>query len=270
MELFKSEYISDRIIRIIDVFKTAAYLVVGNNKACLIDTCNGVGNLKEYVETLTNLPYFVVLTHGHFDHAGAASLFEEVYMNLEDEEVYDVYYNHVLKLEYLKTLPEELRKLVNEKRVQPFLPLQDQQIFDLGGITVEMVEVKGHTQGMMMALIPEEKTILFGDACGESVLIFDDYSSTISEYKKSLMRIKKDYSERYVRVIRNHGTFESDVTILDNVIACCNDILNHTDDHYPIQAAGAVNCFAARKVDKRNHRIDGEHGNIAYRLDKAI
>ena len=269
MNYFTHEYVSKRIIRIIDVLKTAAYLIIGDKKACLIDTCNGLGNLKEYVETLTQLPYDVVLTHGHFDHAGAASLFQEVYMNPKDIEVYHAYINHPLKQQTFKTLPKEITDTANKPKANAFLPLHDQQIFDLGNISVEMIEVLGHTPGMMMALIPEEKVILFGDACGESVLIFDDFSSSISEYRNSLFRIKNEYSMKYNKVLRNHGTFTSDVDILNNVIECCNDILAHTDDHYPLKDPLSKNCYAARKVDKQNLRIDGKHGNVVYRIDKV-
>lgn len=269
MELFRTEKVTERIIRIIDIFNTASYLVIGEKRACLIDTCNGVGNIKEFVESIISLPYDVVLTHGHFDHAGGCSLFEKVYINEKDVKIYYDYFNHPLKQQFINTLPKELTKLINEQRKQPFSFIKDQYKFKLGGISVEMIEVEGHTPGMMMALIPEEKIILFGDACGESVLIFDDYSSTIKEYKDSLLKIKKNYSKRYNKVIRNHGTFVSEVNILDNVIECCDDILNHRDDHIPLNDPLSENCFIAKEINEKKERIDGKHGNIVYRIDKV-
>lgn len=268
MGFYEHVYLSDRVIRIMDLFHTAAYLILGKYKACLIDTCNGLGNLKDYIESITNLPVVVVLTHGHFDHAGGACLFDEAYLHPFDEAVYHDYYHGILKKQLLSQFPYQVT--LNPERTIPFLPLRDQQIFDLGNISVEMIEVKGHTQGMMMALIREERMIVFGDACGESVLIFDDYSTSISEYRKSLLRIKNDYEDQYDIVLRNHGTFESDKSILDECISCCEDILYQRDEHYPVKAGGYIECFAARAVDCQNKRIDGKHGNVVYRSDKAV
>ena len=64
-------------------------------------------------------------------------------------------------------------------------------VFDLGNATIKMILVKGHPPGMMCPLIQEEKTIVFVDVCGVGVLLFDEYSSTVSEYKESLLNLKK-------------------------------------------------------------------------------
>lgn len=61
----------------IDEFGTdIIYLVEGKEKAAVIDTGAGFGNLKHVIETLTDLPYVVLNTHGHVDHAGGNHAFE--------------------------------------------------------------------------------------------------------------------------------------------------------------------------------------------------
>ncbi|MFJ5760653.1 MBL fold metallo-hydrolase [Neobacillus sp. NPDC093182] len=52
------------------------YLVEGTVRAALIDTGTGVGDLKAYIDNLTDKPYFVMLTHGHVDHAMGAPAFD--------------------------------------------------------------------------------------------------------------------------------------------------------------------------------------------------
>ncbi len=47
-----------------------AYLIVGSERALLIDTCYSITGIKKYVEQITTLPVDVVNTHGHFDHIG--------------------------------------------------------------------------------------------------------------------------------------------------------------------------------------------------------
>ena len=49
----------------------AMFLLVGEEKALLIDTGTGVFDLPLLLKTLTDKPVQVVLTHGHPDHAGA-------------------------------------------------------------------------------------------------------------------------------------------------------------------------------------------------------
>ena len=43
------------------------YLVKGEKSAAVIVTGSGFGNLKKVIETLTDLPYVVLNTHGHLD-----------------------------------------------------------------------------------------------------------------------------------------------------------------------------------------------------------
>ena len=43
----------------------AIYLLVGSERALVIDTGSGAFDLKGLVESLTDKPYDVVLTHGH-------------------------------------------------------------------------------------------------------------------------------------------------------------------------------------------------------------
>ena len=58
-----------------------SYLLIGNQKAMMVDTGMSKLNLREYVRTITPLPVMVVNTHGHFDHTGGNGWFEEVYMH---------------------------------------------------------------------------------------------------------------------------------------------------------------------------------------------
>ncbi|UCG85781.1 MAG: MBL fold metallo-hydrolase [Gemmatimonadota bacterium] len=44
----------------------------------LIDAGTGVGNIRQAVERLTDLPVSVVLTHEHHDHIGGAYRFDYV------------------------------------------------------------------------------------------------------------------------------------------------------------------------------------------------
>lgn len=188
MELFTSKYITDKIVRIVDVTQTAMYLVIGENKACLIDTGSGIGNLNEYVSTITDKPVFVIITHGHLDHMGSAALFNEVYMNQKDVDVFNEHSSDAFR-ELIFSLAPEIKNMLPMEllvpgRKEPTLALNDGDTFDLGGVSVKAIAVPGHSKGMMMVLIPEEKVMIFGDACGVSTMICDDYGTPISVYTR--------------------------------------------------------------------------------------
>jgi glyoxylase-like metal-dependent hydrolase (beta-lactamase superfamily II) len=82
--LFTSTKISDSVTRISGITGELMYLVKGKERAALLDTGIGAGNIKGYAEGLTSLPLVVFLTHGHMDHAGGAFLFEDVYLHRKD------------------------------------------------------------------------------------------------------------------------------------------------------------------------------------------
>lgn len=66
----------------IDEFDCASiFLFVGTERALLLDTGIGIGDLKGLVEEITDKPYDVVLTHGHRDHTGGAGWFDTVYQS---------------------------------------------------------------------------------------------------------------------------------------------------------------------------------------------
>ena len=48
------------------------FLLIGDEKAMLIDTGVGIGDLKGFVRTLTDKPLIVCYTHNHVDHVGNA------------------------------------------------------------------------------------------------------------------------------------------------------------------------------------------------------
>lgn len=270
MNYFKTEKLTENLIRIIDCIGVCCYLVIGSDRACLLDTGCGYGNIKKYVQTLTDKPIFVILTHGHYDHMGGASLFDEVYMNLDDLEVFKKHTDPSWR-NYVSIQNDIVGKIPNEEHIPYANPLlikglKDGDCFNLGGEIVKMISVKGHTPGMMCPLLMKERTIIFGDACGVGVLLFDEYSSVVSEYKQSLLNLKKLENE-YDIVYRNHGTFTSQKELLDYVIECCNLILSGKDDHQPVTIHG-ISLFSAKRTGE-NGRLDGKEGNIMYTEDKV-
>lgn len=58
--------------------ETHCYLLCGTERALLIDTGLGVGNIKAVTDRLTRLPILVAATHVHWDHIGGHRYYRDI------------------------------------------------------------------------------------------------------------------------------------------------------------------------------------------------
>lgn len=269
MVKFTHDQISPHIIRIIEP-GVYCYLVKGTEKALLIDTGWGIGDLRGYAENLLRgLPYTVAVSHCHVDHVNGAGLFDEVYMSEKDWFMYDAEYDLQHRKNDLKMFGRnypEMADIVmadfNCKRTDPFLPLHDGDVFDLGGVHVRAVSVPGHTAGMTMFLIEEDRIMFYGDGCTKHTFMFTNGALSIREYLAGL-RYLKTYDDCYDTVIRSHNIYTQPKHILDENIELCELILADQDARRQTVTAGTV-CYEAALTDEKGQRIDGKTANLYY------
>ena len=62
-----------------EAHEATGYLVIGEDRACVIDTMNGYNDLHAAVRKLTDKPLTVVNTHGHPDHICAVRYIQQLY-----------------------------------------------------------------------------------------------------------------------------------------------------------------------------------------------
>ena len=164
----------------IDEFDCASiFLFVGTERALLLDTGIGIGDLKGLVEEITDKPYDVVLTHGHRDHTGGAGWFDIVYLNRKDYELYPFPptveqrrdYARMIRTREHKYYPyKEEVDIVEWPKIPERKPLEDGQVFDLGGRTLTFYECGGHTPGEMVVIDDKNRILFCGDACNNHLL----------------------------------------------------------------------------------------------------
>lgn len=262
---FKENKLSDHITQIMDPTGVSTFLIQGEKEALLVDTAVGIRGLKEKVQELNTLPLTVVLTHGHGDHAGAACEFEKVYLSSVDLPLLKQH-DIGMRMDYARMAMGPDAGLTENDFLpnpeQPFLELKDGQIFDLGGIHVEIIHLPGHTRGCCMVLVKEERAILFGDACNSNTLVMDAASAPISEYLENLFNLKKRENE-FETVYYSHGPAIGPKTCLDDNIELCQRILAGTDDAVPCEFMGRK-AFRAARLKNEFQRADGRFGNIVY------
>lgn len=222
------------------------FLFVGTKKALLLDTGIGIGNIREFVESITDKPYDVVLTHGHMDHVGGACLFDRVYINPKDRAGYEFppslesrkNYAHMIWTREHKYYPYEIEKDIQDwqNRMPEFMDLKDGQAFDLGGRTLTFYECAGHTPGEMVAIDSKSKTLFCGDACNNNLLFLtepdDPNFVSVEDAGKNLERIWQ-MRDHYDGIMNSHHDYRAvgypiSPTVMPNAIQCCQDLVSGT------------------------------------------
>ncbi|WP_053957191.1 MBL fold metallo-hydrolase [Inediibacterium massiliense] len=220
-------HINDPINDSATVYST---LIVGNEKALLLDTGYGIGNLKQLVNSITNLPILVVNSHGHIDHVSGNYQFNEVYIHKEDIQVKKKYLIADVKnyiIEYFKQqnliFPEFFLKeeYVNRNDNAVLIPVEEGYVFDLGGRELEVIHLPGHTNGSIALLDRRNKVLFSGDSISSHVLMFLEESTSISTYIKSLKKLNQlDFD----KIIASHFIEPYNKDIINKLINCASHI----------------------------------------------
>jgi glyoxylase-like metal-dependent hydrolase (beta-lactamase superfamily II) len=145
------------------------YLIIGPEKAMLIDTGFGIGDLKGLCNEITGgKELTVVNTHGHFDHAYGNCQFERVYcheyevpsLQNQDEHIWD----YLFQEDGLPIWAEFDRKDIVRWKPYEIIGVPDGYTFDLGqGYEIEMIFLGGHTAGHVAFLDRRARTLFCGD-----------------------------------------------------------------------------------------------------------
>jgi len=149
------------------------YLLEGAERALLIDTAWGCGDLRSYVETLTSKPVVVVNTHGHIDHRGGNGWWPEVHMHADAAADADgPRAPDSLEVPY----PDYTRVFVG-----------DGHTFDLGGREVEVIEIGAHASGSIALLDRETRMLFCGDEVESGQVLLFDYGTNEESVQKRLI-----------------------------------------------------------------------------------
>ena len=270
-KFFTAKKIYDNVTCIAGMGGELCYLGEGKERALLIDGLSGVGSLRAFVRELTELPVTLVITHGHVDHAPAIYEFGEGYIHPDDiplmysplHSSMERRLNFALGGKRMGTLRTEptMADVIPSVPVKTY-PVYDGDIFDLGGTQIEVVHVPGHTYGSIALIDKDNRACYTGDCCNVNTLLFLPGSTTIEEYKESLLHFKTKQGDFDV-CWGGHGASSVPNTVIDEGIELCDEILAGTDDAVETDYTGRP-CIYARKKGERFNRLDGGVMNIAY------
>ncbi|MGI6334587.1 MAG: MBL fold metallo-hydrolase [Saccharofermentanales bacterium] len=274
LQFFQATRISDRMTGIVGITGENMFLIEGDDRAALIDTGIGIGDLSDFISSLSTKPLSVIVTHGHLDHAGGAGLFTDVYMSEKDASVFLAHQDQDIKKSYVRMMLRDRAGLLAPAdyvppRAAAFHPLHVGDTFDLGKITLEICPGAGHTPGMITVLLPEERKLLLGDACNPFTFLFDSNSSSVEAYREVLEELAAITAGRYDEVLLSHGPFINSAGMIDSVIQVCDDIMAGQTDDLPfkfLHQASPDYAIAKAVTAKAGvfSRVDGGLGNIVY------
>lgn len=264
-EAFVAEPVSPRVWCIRDALGVAMYLVVGERRAALVDTGYGIAGLREFVRTVTPLPVTVLLTHGHQDHAMGAFEFGEARLSVHDRRALA----HDAEPGYRRAFLGQRFARCGDLRFQAgelhLLPLEDGDKLDLGGVDLAAVAVPGHTAGSMVFLVEKERLALVGDACGPGTLVLEPDAPSMEGYAAALRRLDAMMGEDW-RVLRCHGSAESDRGIISRVAGLAELVAADRDERLPVEREFYRRFLLEDDADVFRARAVGDQlGNIVYK-----
>lgn len=170
-----------------------SYLVAGTERAVLIDTGMGIGDIKAVAEALTSLPIDVVNSHAHWDHVGGNWRFQRIACHRAEAD------------DLTRGIdPARLQWFLADEHMRgPFPPgfaregfvippsqattiLDGGETIDLGGRTLEVIHLPGHSPGGI-ALLDRAAGALFSTDVAYAGALYAQLShSNLDDYRRSM------------------------------------------------------------------------------------
>lgn len=152
---------------------TTVSLIIGPEKAALIDTGCGIGNLRKAVAEVTDKPVIVINTHTHLDHLGSNRQFDEIAMfdhPLSRRVALDGASHQIMQREILaenlvtKPWPRDFDP--SDVALAPFNVnhwLKDGERVDFGGLELEVIYTPGEAADHICLLDRADRILFCGD-----------------------------------------------------------------------------------------------------------
>lgn len=194
--------------------RVASFLLVGRERALLIDAGMGVVPLRPVVASLTDKPVTLLLSHAHFDHVGSAHEFVGsspiVIHGLEAARLEAGWEPEHLRTYYR---PDQLTgplppgfdpAAATIPGVTPTDRLRGGESIDLGDRSVEVLWCPGHAPGLL-ALLDRQRRLLFSTDVAYAGELYAHFGGAdVTAYRQTMRRLA-DLMPAYDRVYASHN-----------------------------------------------------------------
>lgn len=213
--------LNDHIWLLNDNNESTGFLVAGSEKAAVIDTMNGYEDVKAVVSKITDKPLIVINTHGHMDHIYGNAYFGEAYLSPADFALARESYSYS---DYSK-----LKKKFDLKPVE-FIEMNEGDVFDLGGISLEVYAIPGHTRGSVCLLDREDRILFTGDAINRHTWMQLDCSLPMDEFYENLQKLQVIRGE-YDYILHGHTTDFDTASLYEEQMAAVKEVVDGVNDN---------------------------------------
>lgn len=228
--------------------EVVSFLIFGEERALLLDTGMGIGDMGALVKELTDLPLIVVNSHTHFDHIGCNWQFSEIFV-----------YNFAGAVERLKSgmaVDDLVQELAGDSTCIPYPdgfdpdkytikpsnpnPIEDGHRFNLGGRELEVIHTPGHSPDSIMLLDKSNSILFTGDTYYPATLYAhltsrEKINSQFEVYRQTMMKLAGEIEIEWLYASHNEPV-QPGSTLKD--VAEAFDAISKKDVPYEVDEEG--------------------------------
>lgn len=217
---FATRELPDGVFLVAEPAHVNSFLVVGSERAVLIDSGLGIGLVRPVVEALTDRPVSVVNTHYHWDHVGGNEEFEESAIHelgekpleegssAEELQPYLAFVDFVAENQpAFRELDEQIFSFQSDETTPRALPegfvrdawrldaptpthlLREGDEIDLGGRALRVIHTPGHTPDSICLLDERAGALFGGDTINTGAIYGHMTDSSIEAFTASTARL---------------------------------------------------------------------------------
>lgn len=227
------------------------YVLEGTERSLVIDAGMGYCEFRKIVESLTDKPYDVVITHAHPDHIGMMRQFERIYVNRKeitdaparklggvqvcgggmeainwltrpDFDMDEFVWNNRQHMGNWEVWTPDESVICRGNLDTEICYIDEGCTFDLGGRVVTGYNLPGHSPGHMYFVDSGSRIAFTGDCVNFNNGTRFHAASTHIRYLQKLLSM---YGKEYNRIFTGHSTycgqldvFSQDIRIIENLM----------------------------------------------------
>jgi glyoxylase-like metal-dependent hydrolase (beta-lactamase superfamily II) len=192
-----------------------SYLIEGTERSILVDAGVSGGDLLGAAKAVNEKPITLICTHADHDHVASAPQFDEVWLH---------------PAEFERFLSQDIKPI-------PMRPLWDNETIDLGGRTLTVIHIPGHTPGSIALFDNNARFLIVGDSVSDYAVWMFGSGRCFPAYICSI--------ERLIKMIDCFDTLHS----AHGSPALNPDILHETLDVSRLMLAGKIEGTPPPQVD---------------------
>ena len=211
--------------------RVRSYLIEGADRAVLLDTGMGIGDIKAIVDELTDLPVTVLNSRAHWDHIGGNWRFDQIMIH--EAEAEDLSKSrpggtiaHWFTDDLLSgPLPEGVTpENIEIKASHATTLLKGGEAIDLGGRVLEIVHTPGHSLGGVVVVDRSNGLLFTTDVAYLAPLYAYAPSANVAVYRNSLALLESIASDMRL-ALPSHDQTPFDPAKISEMRQAFDDIL---------------------------------------------